>query len=568
MKNAFFFIIFLFLFHIVFAQNDAEYDNGSNISISNLDDKTITHLEILGKIWGFLKYYHPEIGKGNYNWDYELFRILPRYIVSKTIKERDEILLNWIKTYGDIEMCDSCRKFDDNAPIKADLNWISNYNFSNQLRDILNTIKNSKPEKNHYYISVAPAGNPEFKNENPYSNMPYPDQGFRLLALYKYWNMIQYYFPYKYLIDKDWGIILKEYIPLFLNAKNELEYELVTLQIIGDIKDTHANLWGGSDKIQLAKGLLFSPVNVRFIENKLVVTDYYNINLRSQVGLEVGDIITSINGKSIKTIIKENEKYFPASNQPTRLRNMSRDILRSNSKFISINYIRNGKELEKNLPLFTRQEIKINEWYRGNPNKKSFKLINDNIGYITLKNIKKEDIELIQKEFKNTKGIIVDIRNYPSEFVVFSLGNFLSSTRSDFVKFTKMDKKTPGQFTYTEPLKVGINRPWSYKNGHVVILINELSQSQAEYTTMAFRSGKKTTVIGSTTAGADGNVSRISLPGGLRTMISGIGVYYPDGTETQRIGIIPDIEVLPTIKGVKEGRDELLEKAIEIINKN
>jgi C-terminal processing protease CtpA/Prc len=48
-------------------------------------------------------------------------------------------------------------------------------------------------------------------------------------------------------------------------------------------------------------------------------------------------------------------------------------------------------------------------------------------------------------------------------------------------------------------------------------------------------------------------------------MISGIGVYYPDGTETQRIGIVPDIEVKPTIQGVKDKRDELLEMAIKII---
>ncbi len=49
-------------------------------------------------------------------------------------------------------------------------------------------------------------------------------------------------------------------------------------------------------------------------------------------------------------------------------------------------------------------------------------------------------------------------------------------------------------------------------------------------------------------------------------MISGIGVYYPDGKETQRLGIVPDIELRPTIKGIRENRDELLEKAIEIIN--
>ena len=46
-----------------------------------------------------------------------------------------------------------------------------------------------------------------------------------------------------------------------------------------------------------------------------------------------------------------------------------------------------------------------------------------------------------------------------------------------------------------------------------------------------------------------------------------IGVYYPDGKETQRIGIVPDIEIKPTIAGIRSGRDELLEKAIELINK-
>ena len=99
----------------------------------------------------------------------------------------------------------------------------------------------------------------------------------------------------------------------------------------------------------------------------------------------------------------------------------------------------------------------------------------------------------------------------------------------------------------------------------MIVLVNELSQSQAEYTSMAFRAGDNTTIIGSTTAGADGNISPIMLPGGLKTMISGIGVYYPNGEETQRIGIIPDIEIEPTIEGIRKGKDELLEKAIELI---
>jgi C-terminal processing protease CtpA/Prc len=100
----------------------------------------------------------------------------------------------------------------------------------------------------------------------------------------------------------------------------------------------------------------------------------------------------------------------------------------------------------------------------------------------------------------------------------------------------------------------------------VVIIVNETTQSQAEYTTMAFRASNNAIVIGSTTAGADGNVSQFSLPGGITTWISGLGVYYPDGRETQRVGIIPDIVIKPMIKGIKDGRDELLEEAIKLIN--
>lgn len=190
-------------------------------------------------------------------------------------------------------------------------------------------------------------------------------------------------------------------------------------------------------------------------------------------------------------------------------------------------------------------------------------MLDNNIGYVTLQTIKEEDIAQIKDEFKNTMGIIIDIRNYPSTFVPFSLGSYFVSSSTPFVKFTNGNIDNPGEFTFTSNLEIP-SQGKTYK-GKLVVLVNELSQSQAEYTSMAFRAGDNTTIIGSTTAGADGNVSAIMLPGGLRTMISGIGVNYPNGQETQRIGIVPDIEIKPTIEGIRKGKDELLEKAIEVI---
>jgi C-terminal processing protease CtpA/Prc len=48
-------------------------------------------------------------------------------------------------------------------------------------------------------------------------------------------------------------------------------------------------------------------------------------------------------------------------------------------------------------------------------------------------------------------------------------------------------------------------------------------------------------------------------------MISGLGVFYPDHRPTQRIGIVPDVVVRPTIQGIAAGRDEVLESAMRLI---
>jgi hypothetical protein len=59
--------------------------------------------------------------------------------------------------------------------------------------------------------------------------------------------------------------------------------------------------------------------------------------------------------------------------------------------------------------------------------------------------------------------------------------------------------------------------------------------------------------------------SPVPLPGGLSSAISGIGIFYPDKTPTQRVGIVADVEVHPTIAGIRAGRDEVLEEALRQI---
>jgi hypothetical protein len=148
------------------------------------------------------------------------------------------------------------------------------------------------------------------------------------------------------------------------------------------------------------------------------------------------------------------------------------------------------------------------------------------------------------QQASGTKGLIIDIRNYPSAFMVFALGSSLVDHETSFARFTEGDLGNPGAFHWgvTESLEPG--EP--HYAGKVAILVDETSMSQAEYTAMAFRSARGAIVVGNTTSGADGNVSPFSLPGDLHTMISGIGVFYPDKTPTQQIGIVPNVRVNPT----------------------
>ena len=78
---------------------------------------------------------------------------------------------------------------------------------------------------------------------------------------------------------------------------------------------------------------------------------------------------------------------------------------------------------------------------------------------------------------------------------------------------------------------------------------------------MALRASPRAMLVGGQTAGADGNVSNIPLPGGLRAAMTGLGVFYPDRRPTQRRGLDVDVPCAPTIAGLRAGRDEILECA-------
>ncbi|MBE9575907.1 S41 family peptidase [Flavobacterium proteolyticum] len=533
---------------------DTEFDAGSKFEITNLNEIQKRNLFVLGKVWGFVKYYHPVIAEGKISWDYELFRMLPK-INSQNF---DGELVQWISKLGTFKT--TTQKLPKESIIKLlpNTKWISDTNLiSSELSSLLQKINSAERSDKNYYIKLhRSVNNPNFTDEKVYSKMEYSDTGVKLLAVFRYWNMIEYFSPNRHLMDENWDSVLTEFIPRITATKDQKEYTLTLLELIGKIQDTHANIWGYNSVLDAFFGENIAPVKIKFVENKAVV-----VKLQDEfkdANLQVGDVIVSVNGVKVEDWLNNNLKYFPASNYPTQLRDVARKILRTNDNSIRLT-IENNSGVKDVLV----STIK-NKYFKEGP--VSHKIINENIGYIYPGTLKKGEINEIMDKFLDKKGLIVDLRCYPSDFIIFSLSNYLLNEKKDFVKFTAGDIKTPGLFTFRGgEMQVGGKNKDAFK-GKVIILVNEETQSQAEYSAMALRVAPNAKVLGSTTAGADGNVSTIILPGNIFTYISGIGVITPDGSETQRIGIVPDIKMEPTIKGIRSGKDELLEKAIDLIN--
>lgn len=543
--------------------DDKEFDQGSGVTTIDLTPSRTDDLALLGKMWGFLKYYHPEVRNGNYNWDYELFRILPRLLAASNQTERNEVLANWIAKLGAVEKGKAQNLDNKENKLKPDLDWFNTSGLDPKLVEQLNNIKNTKRTEENCYAGKLPVGNPLFKNEPAYLTMKEDDAGMRLLSLFRYWNMIHYYFPYKYLIEENWNEVLKEFIPVFLNAKDKLQYKKAVLELIARIHDSHAGMSSRDSIMRSYFGALQVPVYITFMDNKAVVTGH--IGPPAVTGLKPGDIIEKINDRSVADLVKERMPTASGSNPTAQLRYIANFLLRTNEKEVTLIYLRNGQQgSEKVRTVSVEAVLKIMEETKKDT---CFKWLQPDIAYLFPGNLTNEMATQIMPQVEHAKGLIVDLRCYPREFVVYTLCNYLYPKRKAFAKFTYCSMITPGCFSFFPEAMAGQKNANAFK-GKLIILVNEETISQAEFTTMALRAVPGAVVIGSTTLAADGDVSTVLLPGGIHSWISGIGVYHANGEETQGVGIVPDIQLRPGVKDIQEGRDVLLEKAVEVIRKN
>jgi len=516
------------------------------------------------RVWGFVKYHHPDARAGRLAMDREWFELFTKVTRAPDVETADRILLGWLEALGPGAPCSACAEdaLLDGAEVampSTTQEWLAS--LPSQLQAHLAAMyENRSVSLGNFHIELARGiNNPIPLNEADYRRTGRSrEPAMRLLMLARQWNILRYWFPYRDVMDQGVHAVLDHAVPEFLAATNWSEQVQAAGRVVAASKDGHVMV-GGHLSYLRPSGRCILPYSWRFVGQELVVDGAQS---PSDAVLDRGDIVVQINGKTLQELSARYRPLIAASNRGWEDKVLASRLAYSSCGEGSIQVIRQGEAREISVTWKPRDQTSATYYGQHDRAGAAVQDLGDGITYIKLSAFDLSDVDPTLEQAKEGKGLVIDIRGYPKEFVAFKIAAWLTDNAVEFVRFTNADLSTPGQFNWTEPLMIEPDSKGRKLNIPVVALIDESALSRAEYTAMALRAAG-VTMIGGPTAGADGDISYLTLPMGNRMTFSGIGVFYPDKRPTQRVGIVPDILVAPTSEGFAEGRDEVLDRALQ-----
>jgi hypothetical protein len=322
--------------------------------------------------------------------------------------------------------------------------------------------------------------------------------------------------------------------------------------MIAQLEDGHGVVFG--------EQMYHLPIRTELIENEIVITASNDTSLRR------GDIVKAMNGKPAMKVLEEMEEIISGS--PHLQRHRALNILGStldSDKTTLLEIERNGR----------RQYMTISKSITGKSmffNPIDFRKylsekiveIEPGIYYVNMSNCTENDFNQKINVLANAIAVIYDCRG-GSQLNFFVIAPYLIAepvistywnipqtvypNRKE-VEFSQSNWSIKPKQPYFKSKSIIINEPSVVSSGETMMGI-------IDHYNMA-------TTVGEPTAGCNGTVNYINLPCGYRVMWTGMRVLKHDGSQLYLKGFQPDYPVNKTIQAIKDGRDEYLEKALEI----
>lgn len=542
MKKTSVLLIFFLFQQYIFAQKDQYYD--------------------FIKTWNFIKYYHPDLASGKIDAD-SLF-----LVNVKNISSQDDFNSVIDKLIAKLN-----KKFTASAPAETsqdvftknqNFDWFQkNKKINTENKDLLNTIYNHR-----YNFENLPKGKlVSDEKEYPFPKTENLPVEYRLLALAKIQGVVDYLFPHKYIMDKGF----EEYFKNSLNENSKVtsrkDFEIILAKLVSKMKDSHALKF--YRELNYRNDFLFnisyySPFDYKIVDNYLLVTDIVFPEICTKANIRKGDHVTEINGKKISQIIDEKSRLLSVSNREKLIFELSsyqNNLIWPDNTPQKLLKVKSGnKTFTTNIELVNtsdKEQVNVLSSYINNENQKwaTRELINKDIAYFNINNtlqfINNVDDDKIDEKMENIildaskkKAMVFDMRGYPDwgGFIFHYVYKYFSPTENYFYKYYAPNQKNIGTFIYLKDsyhyfpeIKDMKTMPYS---GKVFILVNPETRSASEWYTMSLQKiFPQSQTIGQQTSGGDGDVVKVNLPGNYLLEFTGNGIFYPDNSQTQQVGV-------------------------------
>ena len=364
------------------------------------------------------------------------------------------------------------------------------------------------------------------------------------------WNVLQHFFPYFDVIDTDWNKVLGETLKSTLGNTQKKDFFLTLRQMIAKINDGHGAVLG--------EQMYHLPIQTEFIENKIVITASNDTTLKR------GDIIIRIDKKSAMEELDVKEKIISGS--PQLRRHWALNILGSklDPALTRLVIERDGKEQNAIAANSEHGKMFLNQKNDRERLYETIVEIESGIYYINMANCTVNEFEQKKDVLANAKAVIYDQRgklilNF-FQIIPYWIEKPVTSTWWNIPRTIYPDRKDV-EFN---------NSNWDIQPRKPLfksksIIINVPSVLSAGETMMGIIDHYNLAItVGELTGGCNGNVNIINTPCGYNVWFTGMKVLKHDGSQLYLKGFEPDYPVNKTIQAIKEGRDEYLEKALEI----
>jgi len=378
------------------------------------------------------------------------------------------------------------------------------------------------------------------------------DENVRLADTIIAWNELQHFYPYFDVIDTNWEIQLSLSLKKALTDRTQEDFYATLSSMLASTRDGHIQLNHPSTSNEASL-----PFLVDLIENKVVVThSIYN-------EIQPGDIVTSLNGESAMRIVQDQINLVSGSPQLSLFRSLRQLGVGKSGTHAVVEIQREKSVKSYTIPRSSRRSNSIME-------KSHLPVtgqIEDSIYYVDLTRASMTRINDEMDQIASSPGVIFDMRGYPNRNHQI-IRHILTrpDTSNQWMKIPKIIY--PDQRNIVGYQKHGwhLTPATPHIQGEVVFITDARAISYAESFMSFIEHYDLGEIVGQPTAGTNGNVNITELPGGYRFGWTGMKVVKHDGSQHHLVGIQPTIPIKKTMEGIREGKDEFLEKAIQVLH--